>query len=164
MKLEIELQEIIDDVASDGKEKDWGDGECTKQIKSSIAHLGKQKRYWVYASQAEHVDGGEWLYDLTWLNYSDDQLLTIELALESEWDQNGIIDDFQKLLIARAELRAMIFQVRTENEKEMRFKQLREQIGKFTKSIAGDRYLFSCWVQESRKFSHETYIYQPIIT
>jgi len=110
MNLETEIQNILDNIALDAEGKSWGDREWTKQIKSRLAGLGRKYKYWVYASQAENIDGGEWLFDLTWLNYSGNNLINVELALESEWNTNSINDDFQKLLLARAELRVMIFQ------------------------------------------------------
>lgn len=162
MKLELELQKIIDDVAKDAEGKNWNDGEWTHQIKSRIAQLGKQKRYWIYASQSEHVDGGEWLFDLTWLNYSDNDLLEVELALESEWrlDHKEICDDFQKLILARAKLRAMIFQTNNLEEQKEIVSKLKRYIDRFARSQIGDNYLFSCWLIDKKQFVHQSYSYQ----
>lgn len=142
-----ELENILNQIGSNALEEDWkSDADWTRAIKNRIGALGKDKRYWVYASSADNVDGGEWLYDLTWLNYSDDDLLCVELALESEWLFNEIDHDFQKLLVGRAELRVFIFQAKTEEVALEQIKYLKRQIVRFTKSEEGDSYLFSSWL------------------
>ncbi len=150
---------VIDSIAFDGKEPIWSDAEWTKQIKTRLCRLGKNFRYWVYASTAENTDGGEWLYDLTWLNYSGNKLTDVELVLESEWSVKGVDEDFQKLMLARAELRVMIFQSKNMISASEKMQDLKSQVNKFTKSCEGDAYLFSCWVNDVREFHHEQYIY-----
>ena len=100
-----EIKKLLDSVAADGDGAIWNDSEWTKQIKNRVCTLGKRYRYWVYASSCDGTDGGEWLYDITWLNYSGKKLIDVELVLGVRMEKNGIDDDFQKLLLARAELR-----------------------------------------------------------
>ena len=80
-----EIKKLLDSVAADGDGAIWNDSEWTKQIKNRVCTLGKRYRYWVYASSCDETDGGEWLYDITWLNYSGKKLIDVELVLESEW-------------------------------------------------------------------------------
>ena len=58
-------------------------------------------------------DYGERLYDVTWLDYEKSgsgELVDAPLAAECEWGNEGDIeDDFEKLLLARAGIRLMIF-------------------------------------------------------
>ena len=61
----------------------------------------------------ENRDWPEWLYDVTWLKYEHEgERLLIEApsVAECEWGNKGDIDDdFEKLLLARAGIRLMIF-------------------------------------------------------
>ena len=64
----------------------------------------------------ENRDYGEWLYDLTWITYNNDQddhLIDVPLVAECEWSDphqfNAVKDDFHKLLLARAGVRLMIY-------------------------------------------------------
>ena len=159
-ELKSDIQGILDKINSDGLKYEWSDTEWTKQIKSRLCDRGKNKGYFVYASSADGKDGGEWLYDLTWLNYSEDGLLiNVELALESEWSIKGIDDDFQKLLLCRAEMRMLVFQAKSISEAKEKISNLKRQIARFTKSLKGDIYLFSCWNIEIQTFIHERYVY-----
>ena len=57
------------------------------------------------------AEGNEFVYDVSGLRYDDDGFLTrVALAAECEWGpQNRIYYDFEKLLVARADLRVMVF-------------------------------------------------------
>ena len=58
----------------------------------------------------ENCDHGEWLYDVTWLEYEGELLTDAPLVAECEWSGGEEIDhDFQKLLLARAGVRLTIF-------------------------------------------------------
>ena len=82
--------------------------EWTAAIKTALCDLGRTFQYWVYARADEvpeaNRDGSEWLYDVTWLDYSGDDLINVPLVAECEW-QGGlhIDDDFQKLLLSHAD-------------------------------------------------------------
>jgi hypothetical protein len=111
----------------------------TRLIKDKLSELGARKlkgkpSYKVYANGiSEHLrqeNGGpfrnaEWLYDMHWYVNGIDAYTTLEvpMVMECEWnpvhrkDRNkvpfsGIKYDFQKLLLANATLRVMIFKVR----------------------------------------------------
>ena len=57
---------------------------------------------------------GEWLFDVTCLNYDGDHFEKVLLVAECEWEPNaaGIFRDFRKLLVARAEIRVMVYNLR----------------------------------------------------
>ena len=59
-----------------------------------------------------HLDHGEWLWDITWRKENDkSQMVDMSLVAECEFSKMtvaGIVEDFQKLLVARADVRLMI--------------------------------------------------------
>ena len=101
--------------------KDESDGVWTRQVKTELCKIGRRFGYSVYARANEvnevHRDGGEWLYDVTWLEYKCNVnprhrfvLSNAHLVAECEWGDHGdICDDLEKLLLARASVRVMIF-------------------------------------------------------
>lgn len=155
-----EIINVLNAIAVDSKESTWTDAAWTKEIKNRLSGLGHEKKFLVYASSASGVDGGEWLYDLTWLNYSNKNLIDVELVLESEWTFNNIDDDFQKLLLAKSELRVLIFQAKDKLLADKKIVDLKRQISRFTKSFSGDQYLLSCWVYGSGEFFHTEYTHK----
>jgi len=60
-------------------------------------------------------------------------------------DRCGIDDDFQKILIARARLKVMMFETRTPEQTKQIVSGLIEQIKACSQSIGGDLYLFAAW-------------------
>jgi len=162
MSITTKIINTLDEVNIDSKGQNWGDSGWTKEIKSRICKLGKEEyRYWVYASGTDgSADEGEWLYDVTWLNYSGSRLLDTELVLESEWNMNGIDSDFQKLLVAKADRKVMIFQQRNTQQAKEKFIDLIEQISRYSKTTIGESYLFSCWLMDKNEFLHREYIHK----
>ena len=78
------------------------------------AGMDKRNDMRQYATKHGGKIGGEWLYDFTCLEYkhNDDGgwLKGIPVVAECEWGNKDCIgDDFQKLLLARADVRVMIF-------------------------------------------------------
>lgn len=129
----------------------------TQAIKSAVCQIGKAQGYWVYASSCAEADGGEWLYDITWLNYRDDVFESVELVMESEWNWRGIDTDFQKLMLARAKSRCMVFEASNTLRGKQKVQDLVEQIQKFHDSRPGDTYLFCVWIADAATFYHEQY-------
>lgn len=98
-------------IKADAPTKEW-----TAAVKTRFCDTGRLFGYWVGARADEVAankrDGGEWLYDVVWLDYDEDDFLTsVPLVAECEWDprREWIDDDFQKLLLARADSRIMVF-------------------------------------------------------
>lgn len=91
--------------------KDW-----TKAVKTKLCELGRELGCQVAASGVK-FGYREWLYDVTWLEYSqgyepglENQLVDVHLVAECEWGEFGAIkNDFEKLLLARASLHLMIY-------------------------------------------------------
>lgn len=97
--------------------------------------------------RATGESNSEWLYDVTWLAWSTDGsvALDVPLVLESEWKRSGIGYDFDKLLLARAQLRVMVFETVNRGQSETITSGLLRRIAAFAPSRPGDRYLFAAW-------------------
>lgn len=136
------LKEIKDRLSKNGaSDKEW-----TREVLTKIGKLAKDHGSLAYTSKGE-PKRGEWLYDLCWLDYEGDgekaKLLRMPLALESEWgtDQD-VADDFQKLMVSRAELRVMVFGGRnTTTEKTVDL--LASYVRSFKDGAESDRYLLA---------------------
>ena len=97
---------------------------------------------------------------MIWLNYSGDTLLSVPLVLESEWEREigDLMDDFQKMLLARADLRVMIFCMEKEKKGRDIIEKFINQVETFHPTEPNDHYLFAFWCDEIAKF-----IFQPHI-
>ncbi len=158
--LRVTIEEALDAVNNQFTGQGASDTTWTKEIKSKLVRIGNKKGFSCYASGIANASSGEWLYDLCWLDYSDETNIgRIELALESEWlpSLKEIHDDFVKLVQARAGLRLMIWQSRNASNFEEELNTLIEQVRSFEDSQHGDAYLFSCWIGEDQRFAHHCY-------
>jgi len=118
--------------------------EATRRIKSKLRDLGKSKGFGVHAGGIEGTEG-EWLFDLLWSENQGTEFVDLPLALECEWQRSkdAIFHDFQKLVVARARHRVMIFQQETEGKVREMFETLRRQVRDFKGTQKGDRYLLA---------------------
>jgi hypothetical protein len=94
------------------------DSEWTTEIKCGIGQIGTDADFRACASRYPASTDREWLFDLIWFrNSPEGSLEELELALESEWcrDPGEIFYDFEKLLVARAPIKVMIFQDNGDN-------------------------------------------------
>ncbi|MDE2756691.1 MAG: hypothetical protein OXI92_09115 [Acidobacteriota bacterium] len=148
----------------------------TRQTMIALCGWGLRKGFHVCASKmkdeadmielAQKCGGiiqGEWLNDFTCLDHDDDGWLKrIPLVAESEWNdkKDEIEKDFKRLLVARADVRVMVFngnRYRTDESRSSQGKTSIESGGleKFTKYInecehtqAGDTYLLASRLHE----------------
>ncbi len=152
------LNKITEDFDTDGnyRNEPW-----TREILKQLAELGRSQSrdengagIWVYASKtgaeaeasADVADAGEWLFDLCWLDYAGKdtwaQLRSVPLIAEIEWGNQGdIIDDFQKLVLARARLRLMVFAAASHAKVVELFDKLMDFADGFGDQEQSDRYL-----------------------
>ena len=164
---------ILEEIAEEANHSPNGwdpdsNADWTQTIKQRIYNLGAKNGFATFAGGVDRMDrdpswhGGEWLYDLCWLDYgskdlsSDEQWFrSIPLVLESEWSPNDgdIYDDFQKLLQARANLRVMILVANDEEHAKLRLEKLiRPAIERFARSQRYDYYLIAIFDQKSKLF------------
>ena len=93
----------------------WPDPKWTKAVLTALCLLGHKLKCTVGASpksvSCKNRDWGEWLFDAIWCSCDGDgRIKAVKLVAESEWGDLGAIeDDFQKLLVARATVRVMVF-------------------------------------------------------
>ena len=125
----------------------------TQSIKSELCRIGRGKEFrckvGAHAREVAkcHRDYGEWLYDVTWLEYDRDDCVTAaHLVAECEWgDITDIDEDFQKLLLARATVRLMIFDGNHKPKSPEIAKHLACQVRRFTRSGDEDAWLVAAW-------------------
>ena len=147
-----EVLNAIDEIEGMECASQWSNPEWTRRIKTAICEIGHANGYSTCASSVDfEADHGEWLYDVCWLEYgrnNGDQryrLRRMPLAVESEWgDMGAIEDDFSKLLVARASLRAMVCNggwLPDDTEGRATAERLRQWVGEYAGSRVGDTYL-----------------------
>ena len=123
----------------------WGYKKATEAVKNKLSEIGQEKLgCYVCASGVQRANWGEWLYDVTWLEYDCDggSLVDAHLAAECEWGNCGDIkDDFQKLLLARASVRLMIFGGWDECGSKRKLEWIANEIGNFKPSLDEDAWL-----------------------
>lgn len=154
------LKEIAEEAENSGWS--WVRGNWTTEIKGRLCKLVKalEPRSGVCASACRGADYGEWLYDFCWYVENDAGLMRIPLVVECEWYPDGGDDgDFQKLLQARAEHRAWIFEAKTPEDIDKIFNECRAAIGRFRDTSPGDRYLFAGLGWSPREFRFAHYIH-----
>lgn len=122
---------------------DW-----TKAILTRLCEIGRGFGFQVGAKVDEsNRDWAEWLYDVTWLQYDDHNLLVdAPLVAECEWGQFGDIkDDFEKLLLARSGVRLMIYDGNHKSGSRGIAEELAKSIREFNGSRAEDAWLLVAW-------------------
>ena len=146
----------------------------TRFIKDKLALLGHDKfKYKVYANglspQLTQLNGGtfknsEWLYDLHWYVEGKNQYTTtrLPLVMECEWQQkrkgdrkvdfSGIKYDFQKLLVANAEFRLMIFKVLRPTDFDHLTEYFEDNINNYQHLPSGSKFLFIAFYDKGRTF------------
>ena len=107
----------------------------------------------MYASSTPKTAGGEWLFDMTWIEQSEGYLLSLPLVLESEWSPEGSSEDFQKILVARADHRVMVLTCNPSRPPQDAIDVLIQEVDQCKLSQYGDRYLFACWEEPAKEFS-----------
>lgn len=155
--IERAIERKLSVLARNADEIEDTDAAWTHALKNSLALLGESLGFVPYASQCEAAHDGEWLYDLVWIE-EDEWLRRIPLVVESEWKPDGIWDDFEKLLVARADHRLMVLWATTEDGAEETIDELIEGIDACEMTERGDRYLFACWVDELDQFVSVLYV------
>ena len=125
----------------------------TTVVKTELCKIGRDRfGCKVCASGVDKADFGEWLYDVTWLEYEKNDrgklvnLVDAPLVAECEWGNKGDIeDDFEKLLLARAGVRLMIF----DGNYQPGSKEIAERLAgggrEFNGSRAEDAWLLAAW-------------------
>jgi hypothetical protein len=148
-------------------EEGWAndDSKWTQKIKEKLWTLGLNLGFEICSHNIGGIEliHGEWLYDMTWLEYDrrgkEGYLIDIPLVMESEWGKRDkVIDDFEKLLLARAKNKIMIFQMKNSDEINKMFDEFKKIILLFKRSDSLDRYLFAGLNYKENKFEFEVFM------
>ena len=144
------VRRALDDLPTDIEESR---GQWTRDVKVALGVAGREHDFWVCAGgiRDNARDSGEWLYDVTWLSYLPDgeqHLVDADLVVECEWDPRTeyVDEDFQKLLLARATVRLMIFDGGDPEGADVIASHLARQVAAFRRSRDDDAWLFAAWV------------------
>ena len=156
-EVEQRIATVLDDLIENPESMTWTTTEWTSRLKSAVGEIGRASMYWVYAHGCSQSHGGEFLVDLCWLEYDDKALVGVPLVMECEWGPKDVDDDFQKLVMLRADHRVMVFRVPTGKERDGAFGELLQHVNANRHAISGDRYLLSCWRSDNRGFEHRAY-------
>lgn len=129
----------------------------THCIKLKLCQAGQALGYYVCTSGVTQANRREWLFDQVWMNWTPNtprQLQHVGLAVECEWDTNEdeIFYDFEKLLVARAYVRLMIFQAPTAQDVHRLFGLLRHKTQGFTQHQSGDYYMLAGYDMAEGRF------------
>ncbi len=119
-----------------------------------LCEAGKALGYYVCTKSVTGANHGEWLFDQVWMAKTPGQLKRIGLVVECEWSlkQDDILYDFRKLLVARADVRLMIFQARTPQRVKALFDLLRAETQGFTQQQSGDHYMLAGYDMQNGEF------------
>ena len=148
--IEKQIREAIHKVGVKCEGK--SDGKWTTMLNDDLQQLGKEHNYRTCAPRCEEHG---WLFDLCWYKEFSEGLANQPLVAEFEWQQHykHIRYDFEKLMVARADHRLMVFQQPNNTEFDGVVEKLIKCIANFDGTAIGDRYLFACWLNDgSEKF------------
>ena len=128
------------------------DGKWTSGVLSALARAGEHFGYRVAPSRVADTEQkdrawGEWLYDLVWFDMDENESWeskkhwSVALVAECEWKRIKweIQQDFEKLLLARAALRVMVYDRSGRNP--LCPTDLRKWVELFEGTQVGDAYL-----------------------
>lgn len=123
----------------------------TRAVLTELCRIGRSFDYKVYASPKyvakTERDDGEWLYDVTWLEYEksgDGELTDAPLVAECEWgQQQDIENDFEKLLLAHAGVRVMIVESKDAPDSRRIAERLAVKVKAFNGPRAEDAWLLA---------------------
>jgi hypothetical protein len=114
----------------------------TIRIMELIGGLGCDNGYEVCGAGFD----SQWLYDLVWYKNDEKKMLeSVQLVLESEWNTSleAIKYDFEKLLIANAEMKVMICEAKSSDMLNKLFEYFENAIKGYRLGKSGERYLIA---------------------
>ena len=130
-------------------------------VKTALCKAGREafkdsaERVKLFASGVDDAaDGGEWLCDVTWLLYdAESYIRCIPLVAQAQWlGRRSVQDDFQKLLLARAELRVMVFDRNYWDSSEQAMAELAPHVTACERTEPDDIYLLAGWTLQAFEY------------
>jgi hypothetical protein len=142
------------------------DTEWTTHIKCGVGQIGLDAGLLATASGYPTPADQEWLFDLIWFENSEQKhLKRLVLALESEWNRHPdeICYDFEKLLVARAPLKVMVFQDNGRNLPEL-WQMFETSLQTYAQHDADELYLFAAFQETPHEFMVKMIRVQELLT
>ena len=125
-------------------------GQWTKEVLITFCKLGRRDLGCTVRATGHHPnrvpdecrDGDEFLYDASWLVIDNcKRIISCLMVAECEWGNPGGVDyDFQKLLLARAKVRVMVYWKRPRENQDETCDRLLKHVETFN-GTRGDTYL-----------------------
>ena len=126
----------------------------TGAVLTKLCEIGKEDFGFQVGADSSKVDEtkrdwGEWLYDVTWLEYGDGRVVEAPFVAECEWGNlEKITEDFDKLLLARSGVRLMICEgnrKRSSNRTSTITEELARRVREFNGSRTEDAWLLAIY-------------------
>jgi hypothetical protein len=122
----------------------------------------------IACKQHDIRDCSEWLYDFVCYEDNYSGLDNVFFVAESQWmnqwhkteNYDGIRFDFEKLILARCEIRIMIFEANNENEIKNYITLLNKIVANSKLTQPNDRYMYVAWDFAKTDFYIDLYIHQ----
>ena len=131
----------------------------TADMLSAIIGVGNTLGFYTCATKRNAKKacyGSEWLFDACWLKYVGDSFRKVALVAECEWWAAKPVEhenDFAKLVVAKADLRLLVCEVKDEAKHKELIAWLKDYASDFN-AANGDKYMVSCWITDEEKFRH----------
>jgi len=156
-EFELVIEDALRALAGRSEAALWTNATWTQEVRATIGALVRDRGYEWYAT--DRGLSQEWLWDgAAWVQRNG-WVIRQSLVMESEWGgPESVKDDFQRLMVARAEHRLMIFGAYSERNAEKIIGELIEHLGRFEQSLPRDRYLFACWLNDKRAFMFRVHV------
>ena len=158
------LCSALDKVANDpvlrdeDRRKPW-----TREVKTALCRWGVEQGFHAYAHSVKDRFRDlpkkkrpryEWLFDVVCLTYRGRYLDRVALVAECEWGgEDEIYDDFEKLLVARAEIRLMVFDA-DQLSKGNKFRKFEKYVKRFKRTRREDTYILAAYSEELGGFEY----------
>ena len=123
------------------------DSKWTFAVKMEIGMLGERLGYEICAGGMPRRENwcSEWLFDLAWY-LGDGQMQSLPLIMESEWvrDDESLRVDFEKLLIAKSQIKIFVFQTKSVTRRDQVIARCISGVKKFGSFCSDEKYIFAC--------------------
>lgn len=136
----------------------WKDNR-TSRIKKAI-RKAVEPTYHFTATIPEEAPGSgrrEWMWDaVAWEEQPEPGMTgwirSLKLVAESELGSgDNAEEDFQRLIVARADYRLLVFDRRIRQNAEETIDRCMRAVRNFWGTQKGDRYLFACWIHQPQE-------------
>ena len=164
-----DIQRTIDGVAELANRNRWkSNAQWTRAVNNGLCRLAQSKGLDTCARSCASARWREYLFDVLCLETRDSDVegqpqeyLDSPLVVECEWGNRACIThDFEKLLLARADVRLMIFQASGAKRAEAIIEHLLNYVRVYRRSATGDRYIFAVYCASTDSLMYREYIHQ----